>query len=98
MFDQECHYLRHAVASFDFAAGEAPENVTVNPDGSLTVSMLGSPAGERPVLLRIGQNGEREQLAAGRSGDTITGNTRDGTASATIIRRPQLRTGQACGT
>ncbi|MCK9932483.1 hypothetical protein MXD62_36000 [Frankia sp. Mgl5] len=30
------------------------------------------------MLLRIGQNGEHEQLAAGQSGDTITGNTRDG--------------------
>lgn len=31
-------------ASFDFAAGDSPENINVNPDRSLTVSMLGVPA------------------------------------------------------
>jgi hypothetical protein len=29
-------------AAFDYAAGEIPENITVNPDGSVTLSLLGS--------------------------------------------------------
>ncbi|MFJ8596388.1 hypothetical protein [Streptomyces sp. NPDC093598] len=34
-------------APFDFAVGEAPENITVKRDHSVTVSMLGAPAGCR---------------------------------------------------
>ena len=29
-------------ATFDYAAGEIPENITLNPDGSMTLSLLGS--------------------------------------------------------
>ncbi|MYT19176.1 hypothetical protein GTW69_02545, partial [Streptomyces sp. SID7760] len=39
------------VAAFDFATGDVPENITVAPDNSLTVSMVGAPAGERPALV-----------------------------------------------
>ncbi|MFD7283488.1 SMP-30/gluconolactonase/LRE family protein [Streptomyces sp. NPDC059862] len=69
------------VAPFDFTAGEAPENITVNPDHSVTVSMLGAPAGKRPQLVRIAPSGHRTVLAVGQRGDQITGNTRgsDGT-------------------
>ncbi|MFD3580842.1 SMP-30/gluconolactonase/LRE family protein [Streptomyces sp. NPDC058683] len=69
------------VAAFDFATGDVPENVTVAPDNSLTVSMVGAPAGERPALVRISPSGQRTVLVTGQKGDGITGNTRghDGT-------------------
>ncbi|MEH0575992.1 MULTISPECIES: hypothetical protein [Streptomyces] len=64
------------VAAFDFATGDVPENVTVAPDHSLTVSMVGAPAGERPALVRIVPSGHRTVLVTGQKGDGITGNTR----------------------
>lgn len=73
------------VAEFDFAAGEIPENITANPDGSVTLSMLGSCAVcERthgPQLMSISPSGERTVLATGQVGEAISGNTRgsDGT-------------------
>lgn len=73
------------VAKFDFAAGEIPENITANPDGSVTLSMLGSCAVcERthgPQLMRISPTGKRTVLATGQVGEAISGNTRgsDGT-------------------
>ncbi|WP_232838570.1 SMP-30/gluconolactonase/LRE family protein [Streptomyces geranii] len=67
-------------ATFDFAAGEIPENITVNPDGSVTLSLLGSCAVcERthgPQLMRISVSGERTVLAGGQVGEAISGNTR----------------------
>ncbi|WSQ09379.1 hypothetical protein OG604_17280 [Streptomyces sp. NBC_01231] len=68
-------------AAFDFASGDSPENITVNPDGSLTVSMLGVPANKPPKLVRITSSGQRTTLVGGHQGDQITGNTRgsDGT-------------------
>ncbi|MEV0738984.1 hypothetical protein AB0I51_24280 [Streptomyces sp. NPDC050549] len=72
-------------AKFDFAAGEIPENITANPDGSVTLSMLGSCAVcERthgPQLMRISASGQRTVLATGQVGEAISGNTRgsDGT-------------------
>jgi hypothetical protein len=54
------------IASFDFAVGAAPENVTLNPDGSVTVSTLGGSAGRRPALVRVDVSGHREGEA--RSG------------------------------
>lgn len=72
-------------ARFDYAAGEIPENITVNPDGSVTLSMLGSCAVcERthgPQLMRISASGERTVLVTGQVGEAISGNTRgdDGT-------------------
>ncbi|MCX4972781.1 SMP-30/gluconolactonase/LRE family protein [Streptomyces sp. NBC_00620] len=72
-------------AKFDFAAGEIPENITVNPDGSVTLSLLGSCAVcERthgPELMRISASGQRTVLATGQVGEAISGNTRgsDGT-------------------
>ncbi|MCX5356264.1 hypothetical protein OG901_53420 [Streptomyces mirabilis] len=65
------------LASFDFSAGDSPENITVNPDNSLTISMLGSVAGKRPALVRIDQSGRSKVIVAGQPGDTFTGNTRD---------------------
>ncbi|MEV6742598.1 hypothetical protein AB0N14_39375 [Streptomyces sp. NPDC051104] len=69
------------VTPFDFTAGEAPENIALNPDRSVTLSMLGAPAGKRPELVRIAPSGHRTVLAVGQRGDQITGNTRgsDGT-------------------
>ncbi|MEU0425639.1 hypothetical protein ABZ235_18840 [Streptomyces canus] len=72
-------------ATFDFAAGEIPENITANPDGSVTLSMLGSCAvcqrTHGPELMRISASGERTVLAAGQVGEAISGNARgsDGT-------------------
>lgn len=68
-------------ATFDYAAGEIPENITVNPDGSTTLSLLGSCAVcERthgPALMRISASGQRTVLATGQVGEAISGNTRD---------------------
>ncbi|MFI1727425.1 hypothetical protein [Streptomyces sp. NPDC020489] len=68
-------------AAFDFSSGDSPENVTVNPDGSLTVSLLGVTANKPPKLVRITSSGQRTTLVGGYLGDQITGNTRgsDGT-------------------
>jgi hypothetical protein len=72
-------------ATFDFAASEIPENITANPDGSVTLSMLGSCAVcERthgPELMRLSPSGERTVLVTGQVGDAISGSTRgnDGT-------------------
>jgi len=72
-------------AKFDYAAGEIPENITVNPDDSVTLSMLGSCAvcqrTHGPELMRISASGTRTVLATGQVGEAISGNTRgdDGT-------------------
>jgi hypothetical protein len=41
------------VAACDYAASQHPENVTVAPGGSLTVSMLGFLNSQPPELLRM---------------------------------------------
>ncbi|MFL5994019.1 MAG: SMP-30/gluconolactonase/LRE family protein [Streptomyces sp.] len=72
-------------ATFDFAAGEIPENITANPDGSVTLSLLGSCAvcqrTHGPELMRVSASGERTVLATGQVGEAISGNARgsDGT-------------------
>jgi len=72
-------------AQFDFAAGEIPENITVNPDGSVTLSMLGSCAvcqrTRGPELMHIDASGHRTVLVTGQVGEAISGNARgsDGT-------------------
>ncbi|QJT06665.1 hypothetical protein G9272_05790 [Streptomyces asoensis] len=65
------------LATIDFTSGDSPENITVNPDSSLTISMLGSVAGKRPALVRIDPSGRGKVIVAGQQGDTFTGNTRD---------------------
>jgi hypothetical protein len=50
-------------ATFDYATGEATENITINPDGSKTVSMLGGKAGKRPELVRVSPSGHRDTKA-----------------------------------
>jgi DNA-binding beta-propeller fold protein YncE len=79
-------------AEFDYAAGEIPENITVNPDdGSVTLSLLGSCAVcERthpPQLMRISASGHRTVLATGQVGEAISGNTRgdDGTVYYSVF-------------
>jgi hypothetical protein len=69
------------VAAFDHAAGEIPENITFNPDGSVTLSMIGVPAGKASSLVRLSPSGQRTVLATTAMGDGITGNARgkDGT-------------------
>ena len=83
------------IASFDFTVGDAPENVTLNPDGSLTVSMLGGSAGRRPALVRVDVSGHREVLVAGQPGDMITGNTRghDGSVYYNVSSTDAARSG-----
>ncbi|KUN29321.1 hypothetical protein AQJ23_00600 [Streptomyces antibioticus] len=67
------------LAAFDFTAGGAPENIAVNPDNSLTVSVLGGyvAAGERPALLRVALSGRSTVLVAGQPGDAFSGITHD---------------------
>jgi hypothetical protein len=60
----------HTVALFDCAAGQQPESVTVNPDQSLTASMLGFLNRQPPELLRISPPGQQTTL--------VTGNERPG--------------------
>jgi sugar lactone lactonase YvrE len=84
------------VAPFDWSAGEIPENITVNPDGTLTVSMLGSYAGKRPELVRLSADGHRSTvLVTGVLGDTFTGNTRgsDGTVYYNVWSKDASRAG-----
>ncbi|WP_158853126.1 hypothetical protein [Saccharothrix deserti] len=75
-------------ATFDYAAGEIPENITVNPDGSMTLSLLGSCAvcqrTHGPELMRISASGSRTVLVTGQVGEAISGNTRgdDGTVDS----------------
>jgi sugar lactone lactonase YvrE len=64
------------VARFDFTAGGQPESVTINPDGSLTVSLLGILTGQPPQLVRISPSGQRTVLVTGLAGEAISGNVR----------------------
>lgn len=83
------------VASFDFAAGGQPENVTVDPDGSLTVSLLGFLTGRPPQLVRISASGRSTVLVTGRSGEAIGGNARggDGTIYYNLLSPDPSRSG-----
>ncbi|WP_454860103.1 SMP-30/gluconolactonase/LRE family protein [Promicromonospora soli] len=78
-------------AAFDYDAGEIPENITVNPDGSVTLSLLGSCAvcerTDAPQLMRISASGQRTVLATGQLGEAISGNTRgdDGTVYYSVF-------------
>lgn len=80
---------------FDFASGDSPENINVNPDRSLTVSMLGVPANKPPKLVRIAPSGQRTTLVTGHLGDQITGNTRgsDGTVYYNVDSDDAARNG-----
>ncbi|WP_234342944.1 SMP-30/gluconolactonase/LRE family protein [Streptomyces fulvoviolaceus] len=83
------------LATFDFAAGEVPENLTVNPDGSLTISMAGSFAGKPPTLVRVDPSGRSKVIAAGQLGDTFAGITRgrDGTVYFNVKSSDTSRSG-----
>ncbi|MER6159336.1 hypothetical protein ABT147_27910 [Streptomyces sp. NPDC001868] len=85
------------LAAFDFTAGDALENITANPDNSLTVSTLGgrSAAGERPTLVRIAPSGRRTVIVAGQQGDAFSGNTRgrDGTIYYNVVSADASRAG-----
>jgi hypothetical protein len=83
------------VARFDFAAGGQPESVTVNPDGSLTVSLLGILTGQPPQLVRISPSGRRTVLVTGLAGDAIGGNVRghNGTIYYNVLSADPSRSG-----
>jgi hypothetical protein len=83
------------VASFDYAAGQQPESVTVNPDQSLTVSMLGFLNGQPPELLRISRSGQQAVLVAGLAGEAIGGNVRgrDGSVYYNMLSADPARSG-----
>ena len=85
------------LAALDFTAGESPENITVGPDNSLTVSTLGghTAAGERPALLRIDPSGHSTVLVAGQPGDAFSGITRgrDGTTYYNVASDDDSRAG-----
>ena len=66
------------VETFNYDAGGQPENVTINPDGSLTVSLLGFLTGQPPQLLHISRSGQVTVLVTGKPGEAIGGNARDG--------------------
>ncbi|MFE6523754.1 SMP-30/gluconolactonase/LRE family protein [Streptomyces sp. NPDC057794] len=86
--------VKTAVA-FDFASGDSPENINVNPDRSLTVSLLGMPANKPPKLVQITPSGQRTTLVNGHLGDQITGNTRgsDGTVYYNVDSDDTARNG-----
>lgn len=67
------------LAELDFSAGESAENVTVNRDGSLTVTTLGghTAPGAHPELLRIDRYGHRTVITTGEQGDAFSGVTHD---------------------
>jgi hypothetical protein len=83
------------VASFDYAAGQQPESVTVNPDRSLTVSMLGFLNGQPPELLRVSPSGQQTVLVTGNAGEAISGNVRgrDGSIYYNMISADPARSG-----
>ncbi|MFE1839703.1 SMP-30/gluconolactonase/LRE family protein [Streptomyces sviceus] len=85
------------LAALDFTFGDSPENITVNPDNSLTVSTLGghTAAGERPALLRIDLSGRSTVIVAGRQGDAFSGiaRDRDGTTYYNVVSDDASRAG-----
>jgi len=85
----------HTVASFDYAAGQQPESMTVNPDQSLTVSMLGYLNGQPPELLRISRSGQQTVLVTGNAGEAISGiiRARDGSVYYNMISADPARSG-----
>lgn len=85
----------HTVATFDYAAGGQPENVSVNPDGSLTVSLLGFLTGQPPQLISISASGQRTVLVTGQAGEAIGGNVRgaDGTVYYSVLSGDPARSG-----
>ena len=85
----------HTVASFDYATGQQPESVTVNPDRSLTVSMLGYLNGQPPELLRISRSGQQTVLVTGNAGEAISGiiRARDGSVYYNMISADPARSG-----
>ncbi len=83
------------VASFDYAAGQQPESVTVNPDQSLTVSLLGFLNRQPPELLRISPSGQQTVLVTGNAGEAIGGNVRgrDGSVYYNMLSADPARSG-----
>ncbi|MFF8195078.1 SMP-30/gluconolactonase/LRE family protein [Streptomyces bobili] len=83
------------VAKFDYAVGDIPENITFNPDRSITLSMIGAPAGKQPTLVRVSPSGHRTVLATSAQGDGITGNIRgkDGTVYYNVWSSDATRSG-----
>jgi hypothetical protein len=85
----------HTVVAFDYAAGQQPENVTVNPDRSLTVSQLGFLNHQPPELLRISPSGQQTVLVTGQPGEAIGGNARgrDGSIYYNLLSADPARSG-----
>ncbi len=81
--------------AFDYAAGQQPENVTVNPDRSLTVSMLGFLNRQPPELLRVSASGQQAVLVTGQPGEAIGGNARgrDGSVYYNMLSPDPARSG-----
>lgn len=85
----------NTVTTFDYAAGGQPESVTVNPDGSLTVSLLGFLTGQPPELLHMGPTGQSTVLVTALPGEAIGGNVRgrDGTIYYNLLSQDPTRSG-----
>jgi sugar lactone lactonase YvrE len=73
--------VHHPSTAFDFSAGENPEDLSFNPDGSMNVSMLGQVAQQPPSLVRLHRSGAVTTLVRGENGEMLTGHVRadDGT-------------------
>ncbi|BCJ55019.1 hypothetical protein Asp14428_64940 [Actinoplanes sp. NBRC 14428] len=69
---------RHSITgkAFDFSAGENPEDLSFNPDGSMNISMLGKVAQQPPSLVRLHRSGAVTTLFKGENGEMLTGNVR----------------------
>jgi hypothetical protein len=83
------------VETFNFEAGGQPENVTINPDGSLTVSLLGFLTGQPPQLLHISRSRQVTILVTGEPREAIGGNARDsqGTIYYNLLSGDPARSG-----
>jgi hypothetical protein len=83
------------VETFNYEAGGQPENLTINPDGSLTVSLLGFLTGQPPQLLHISRSGRVTVLVTGEPGEAIGGNARDsaGTIYYNLLSGDPARSG-----
>jgi hypothetical protein len=85
----------HTVASFDYATGQQPESMTVNPDRSLTVSMLGFFTGSPGELLHVSPSGQQTVLVTGNAGEAISGIIRvpDGSVYYDLVSADPARAG-----
>ena len=83
------------VASFNYAAGQQPENVIISPDGSKIIAMLGVLTGQPPELVRLDPSGLATVFATGQPGDAFSGIALgpDGTIYYAVVSADGSRSG-----